>query len=117
MIDLALDATVFIDDPVKEALQEIDVLFNTEQCELIGYTEYGTNWEQFLWQMNPSPQALKSYIEEKIGNDTYYPNLFDVTVDVKVLEGEFRNIYQVLIVLRNSATSTTAEGFRIYQLR
>lgn len=117
MIDLALDATVFIDDPVKEALQEIDVLFNTEQCELLGYTEYGTNWEQFLWQMNPSPQALKSYIEEKIDNDTYYPNLFDVTVDVKVLEGEFRNIYQVLIVLRNSATSTTAEGFRIYQLR
>lgn len=117
MIDLALDATVFIDEPIKAALQEIDMLFNTEQCELLGYTEYGTNWEQFLWQMNPSPQALKSYIEEKIGQETYFPNLFDVTVQVRVLDGEFRNIYQVLIVLRDSPQSTVANGFRIYQLR
>lgn len=117
MIDLALDATIFVDDPIREALQEIDILFNTEQTELLGYSEYGTNWEQYLWQMSPSPHSLKSYIKEKIANETYYPNMFDITIDVKILEGEFRNIYQVLIVLRESATSKTADGFRIYQLR
>ena len=83
----------------------------------MGYSEYGTNWEQFLWQMNPSPNSLKSYIQEKIENETYYPNMFDLTIEVKVLDGEFRNIYQVLIVLRQNEKSNTADGFRIYQFR
>jgi len=117
MIDLALDNSIFINSNVKEALQELDILFNTENSELIGYPEYGSNFEQYLWQMTPSPNALKNYIEELIEKHTLFVKKFDVIVNVNVLEGEYRGIYNVIIILRTSPESKTAAGYRIYQLR
>lgn len=115
--DLALDDTVFIGSDINAALQELDILFNTENTELIGYPMYGTNFEQFLWQLNPSPNALKSYIQEQINKYTIFCRNFDVLITVKILEGEYRNIYNVMIILRRDETTNQASGFRIYQLR
>ena len=117
MIDLALDNIVFVNSNINAALQELDILFNTENTELIGYPTYGTNFEQFLWQMNPSPNALKSYMQEVIRNNTFFCNEFDIAIDVKILEGEYRNIYNVIIVLRTDPKSNKAAGYRFYQLR
>ena len=55
MIDLALDSKIFIDTNIDAALQELDLLFNTENTELIGYPEYGTNFEQFCGQHHHQP--------------------------------------------------------------
>ena len=51
MLDLALDDRIFLNDPIDCAVQELDLILNTNCTELIGYTDYGTNFEQFLWQM------------------------------------------------------------------
>ena len=40
MIDLALTGDIIIDNELDEALQELDILFNTENTELIGYPEF-----------------------------------------------------------------------------
>lgn len=117
MIDLALDESVFINSDLSAALQELDILFNTENTELIGYPMYGVNFEQFLWQLNPSPKSLKSYIEENINKYTFFCKNFNILIDVKVMEGEYRNIYNVIIILRTDQKSNKAAGFRIYQLR
>ena len=117
MTDLALDDSVFIDSNIAAALQELDILFNTENTELIGYPTYGVNFEQFLWQLCPSPNALKSYVEEHIEKFTLFCKDFDVVVKVDVIEGEYRNIYNVMIILRTDPKSNKAAGFRIYQLR
>lgn len=117
MIDLALDNSVFVNSNVNAALQELDILFNTENTELIGYPRFGSNFEQFLWQMNPSPNSLKTYMEELIKNNTVFCNEFDIIIDVNILEGEYRNIYNVIIVLRTDPKSKTAAGYRLYQLR
>ena len=37
MIDLALDGRVMIHSELDEAIQELDLLFNTENTELLGY--------------------------------------------------------------------------------
>ena len=66
MIDLALDSNVFIDSVFDAALQELDIILNTRYTELIGYPKFGTDFEQFLWQLTPSAQSLKRYILEKI---------------------------------------------------
>ncbi len=117
MTDFALDDSVFINSHINAALQELDILFNTENTELIGYPTYGVNFEQFLWQLNPSPKALKSYIEEHIEKYTYFCQDFDVVVNVSVIDGEYRNIYNVMIILRTDPKSKRAAGYRIYQLR
>ena len=59
MLDLALDTRIFINNELDAALQELDMIFNTENTELIGYPQYGTNWYQFLWQLDYSPEDLQ----------------------------------------------------------
>ena len=64
MLDLALDDRIFLNDPIDCAVQELDIILNTNCTELIGYTDYGTNFEQFLWEMTPSVEEIKKYIKE-----------------------------------------------------
>lgn len=113
MIDLAIDSRIFIDSVLDAALQELDMIFNTTNTELIGYPMYGTNWEQFLWQMTPSPNELRRYIVEKMSQSFFLAEM-DTNVDVQVLEGEFRAIYYVKITVK---TKSGKIGYREYQFR
>lgn len=113
MIDLAIDNRIFIENELDEAIQELDMIFNTSNTELIGYPEYGTNWYQFLWQLNASPNSLQSYIYEKI-NDSYFLRQFEVKVQVQVLdEGNAEGIYRVIITVSNKKETK----IRAYNLR
>lgn len=112
MIDLALDSRLFLYDELDWGLQELDLILNTENTELITNYRYGSNMYQFLWQLNPSLDAIKSYIREKI-NLCYYLSKFKVDVDVSILDGELRNIYYVKI----SVYSGNAVKYREYQFR
>lgn len=114
MIDLAIDSRIFINTEIDAALQELDLLFNTENTELIGYPRYGSNFEQFLWQLTPSPDALEQYIKE-LFLSTYWINKLNTDISVKVLEGEYRNIYYVRIIISDPETGES--GYRDYQLR
>jgi hypothetical protein len=113
MIDLAIDGRVFIQSELDEALQELDLLFNTVNTELIGYPTYGTNFEQFLWRLSPSASSVEKYIREKI-QDTYFLARMETDISVEVTGGEIRDIYMVYI------TVTSQEGVtrsRTYSLR
>lgn len=112
MLDLAIDSRVFIYNDVDEALQELDIIFNTENTELIGYPRFGTDFEQFLWQMTPSPDSLRKYISEKIANG-FFLSQMNTDIDVRVLTGEHRAIYHVVITVSNGVNT----GSREYQFR
>lgn len=85
--DIALDNSIFVTDTLKAAMQELDLLFNTEPTELIGDTSYGTFFEQFLWDLQPRESDLKDYITRKITNNTYWVNKYDWEVNVTVNDG------------------------------
>ena len=85
--DIAFDNGVFVTDTLKAAMQELDLLFNTEPTELIGDTQYGTFFEQFLWDLQPRESDLKDYITRKIANNTYWVNQYDWEVSVTVNDG------------------------------
>lgn len=112
MIDLAIDGRIFIDNVLDEALQELDILFNTNNTELIGYPEYGSDFEQFLWQLTPSPIELRKYINDLISNTFYLSQLIS-DIEIEVLTGEYRNIYYVKI----SAAYKNETKYREYQFR
>ncbi len=114
MLDLAIDDKIFIMNKIDAAVQELDMLFNTENTELIGYPSFGTNFEQFLWQMTPSPYELKRYIDEKIA-ETVWLSQLSSSVTVSVLEGEYRKIYNVVVKVIDDENDKTA--IRVYQLR
>ena len=90
----------------------MDILFNTVNTELIGYPEYGSNFEQFLWQITPSPNELRKYINDLLGS-TFYLSQLTNDVVVEVLDGEYRNIYYVKITV----TYNNEIKYREYQFR
>ena len=112
MLDLALDNRIFLDTELDCALQEIDMLLNTENTQLIGYPNYGTEFESFLWTLTPTTHELEKYISEKISSNTHYAANMNVKVSASFLEGEYRSIYYVRIVVEDKSGNI---GTRDYQ--
>lgn len=99
MFDLALDGRVFLNNELDCALQEIDMLLNTENTELIGYPNYGTEFESFLWTLTPTTTEIEKYIKDKLNSDTFFLHKFDYRVIANYMEGEYRSIYYVKILI------------------
>ncbi len=112
MIDLAIDTRVFIDTALDAAIQELDILFNTENTELIGYPEYGTNWLQFLWQLDPSPQDLQHYIYEKL-SDTYFVEQMNPDINVHVLEDDSGDLIYIVEVYLTDGVNERTKSYRL----
>lgn len=101
MIDLALNQDIFIYRPIDEAMQELDILFCTENTELLGNVNYGCNWQQFMWQLTPSVEVLRSYVIDRINKETYYVSQFQHTVEVTTTDDEDGSfIYVVNVTLK-----------------
>ena len=98
ILDFSIDNRIVLTTEFDCALQELDILFNTTNCEVLGNPEYGCNFEQFLWTMTPTTSALQEYIVEKISN-TYFLKKFNPTVEVTTEMGVERDIYYVTIRL------------------
>lgn len=123
--DLALDDSVFATDMTIAALQEIDMIFNTEYTEVLGAPGFGTNFEKYLWNLNPDVSGLKNYVEGLL-KDCYYVSKFPYTVDVEENSPEVvRNIvatndviyrddstYIIIIDLYGNDTNNSLAGKR-----
>lgn len=97
MIDIALFKQGTINTEIELALQELDILFNTNNTEMIGYPEYGTNFLQFLWALSPNINILEQYIDEKIQTQTYYLRNTHYYIDVSYVTAVNENVYVVSI--------------------
>ena len=113
MIDLSLSSNVFVNDSFDAALQELDIILNTRYTELIGYPKFGTDFEQFLWHLNPETESIKEYINEKI-NDTLFLKNYKTDINVNLLKGEYRLIYNLVI---NIYDTNNRVATRKYQFR
>lgn len=115
MLDLAIDDRIILTDPIDCAVQELDLLFNTTCTELIGYTDYGTNFEQFLWNLKPSVEEIDRYIREKV-NNTYFLRSYILDINVKILNGNIRDIYYITIKIKSPDNENKeSQRQRIYQ--
>ena len=116
-LDLALDNRTILTDPLDCAIQELDMLFNTTNTELIGKPEYGTNFEQFLWTLTPTTEALADYVRDKISG-TYFLSQYVTNVEVYTEPGDQRDIYYVQIIIHTTKDDeeTLQKTRRVYML-
>lgn len=98
-MDMALDTSLLIEDPINMAIQELDLLLGTECTELIGTPYYGVSMEQFLWTLTPNVESLKTYLYQKIEENTYWCHYLNIGIDVNIVEGTIRNIYEISLDL------------------
>lgn len=82
--DFAIGNNVFVTDTLQAAMQELDILFNSQPTELLGQSDFGSFFEQFLWDIQPRESDLKDYIKRLIQNNTYWVQQFDWDVTVTV---------------------------------
>ena len=98
MVDFNLDAG----SPIKNGdialiLQQIDILFDTTPKDVLGYEEYGTRYDDYLYKLDISQEALR----QTVLNDLLSLNLFDFSpsVQIHLLQGTEQDIALVEIVL------------------
>lgn len=72
IFDVGLTENVLINNKLDAAIQELDILFNTENTQLLGVPEYGVNFMQFLWSLTPAVDSIERYIKNKITTCTFY---------------------------------------------
>ena len=102
LLDLSLKNNLYIVDIFDAALQELEILFETNNCELLGDSSFGTNFDQYLWSMTPTTTDLKDYISGKLNETTYISKLQrNVTVEFIKDEITYETIYLVKIALYN----------------
>ena len=101
MIDFAcsnkLTDDVTISNDLLCVLQQIDLLFDTDLGDVLGDTNFGTNYDKYLYTVGLSNVSL----ETKITNDLYKLDLmgFVPTVTVSIVEGSQRDIAFIDITL------------------
>lgn len=96
MIDLSIRNNIYNDDDLEEALQELDILFNTENTELLGDINIGINMQPYLWTLTPSTDSLKQYLNSKLMNLTYLQK-FQYNLNVKHYNDDIGSMYHVII--------------------
>lgn len=86
-----------INQDVDLILQQIDILFNTNRRELIGVPSYGTDYDQYLFNLSLSNDAIAYNIQCDLGSIELFG--FTPTVNVGILEGTLNDIILVTIGL------------------
>lgn len=106
MIDFNLnEGEPTINDDVACLIQQINILFDTSYGDLIGDTQYGTDYEQFLYELKLSPEQLA----EEIKQDLYSLDLlgFEPHIKVYLMQGSERDIALIQVDLVRPGESYT----------
>lgn len=116
-IDLALGTGVFTTSVIDEAIQELDLLFSTNNGELIGDPGFGSDFEQFLWTLTPESTEVKKYVISLINNTFYAARMCKTDVNVDCYNGETSSIYIVSINLEypSGLTENERKRTRVYK--
>lgn len=99
MVDISLFEEGVLQSEFDLALQELDILFNTENTQLIGVPNYGMNFEQFLWSLTPSVDSIEKYIKNKITTCTFYLSKMQYDIDASYLYGDGECVYVIKFTL------------------
>jgi hypothetical protein len=98
-MDIGLFDKPIVESEFEMAIQELDVLFNTQNTELIGNPKYGINFLQFLWTIQPDCDALRNYINEKIQMYTLYLRNTRFTINVSTADDSYEAVYVINVIL------------------
>lgn len=115
--DINLDDSngVIITDRIEFLLQEINILFDTSKGEVLGDEEFGTDFEQFIWDLSASNQDISSYVVSSIYNHTTTGSNFNITADTSISYGTESDIIIVKISIQDPM-STSSPINAIYRI-
>lgn len=112
MIDFNLhEGEDLINDATSYVLQQIEILFDTTPGDLLGDLDYGTRYENYLYELKLSEDQLKRAIENDLAEIDlcgYEPN-----VQVFLSQGTERDIALIEINLVSPSGNTIKKAYKI----
>jgi hypothetical protein len=78
-------------------LQQIDILFGTKPKEVLGFEDFGTNYEKYLYDLNISNESIKYSVLSDLNSLDLMG--FNPEVEVYLLQGTEHDIALVTISL------------------
>lgn len=106
LTDISIDKDkVIINDKFDFFLQEIGILFDTAPGEVLGEPTFGTEFENFIWDLKVSNEQISDYIYSAILTKTTSAQYFNISVDTKILYGTQNDIILVSINIRDKETN------------
>ena len=102
ILDLGLSSSkVFITNNLDAFVQELDILFNTNYTELIGYNSFGSNYLTFLHSLQTDTHEIIEYTKNIISNNcTSYPDVnYEVSVNVRYDDDKLERIIVVEVTI------------------
>ena len=103
MLDLALGSQVCLDNVWDCALQELDIIFNTNYTELIGQPKFGSEFMQFLHNLQTTPREIEDYVNMIIKQCYYVTQLHhEVTIGIEYDAANYDRIIYVRITLSDN---------------
>lgn len=97
MIDFDLNNEPVLNNDVSLIFQQIDMLFDTKPREVLGFEDFGTNYDKFLFDLNISNEAIKNEILSDLNKLDLLD--FSPSVEVYMLHGTEHDIALVDIIL------------------
>lgn len=102
---------LLVSNKLSYVLQQIDLLFDTDTNDVLGDSNFGSNYDDYLYTLGISNASL----EQKVINDLYKLDLqgFIPSVSVSIVEGTQRDIAFIDITL----TGTYEEYNKTYMIK
>lgn len=101
------DKKIISSDRFDFILQEISILFDTNPGEVLGDNTFGSNFEEFIWNLKISNTQISEYVKSIIMNQTLTGWYFDIDVDTNILYGTEHDIILVTISIRDPEYDVT----------
>lgn len=88
----------YLEHDVDLVIQEIDMLFDTDEGEVLGDTGYGSDFEKFIWELKVSAEYINGYVTSRISSSIDLHG-FALSVDTSIYEGTQNDIILIRINL------------------
>lgn len=104
MKDICLNTSgVLITKERDLILQQVDILFDTDECEVFGEEHYGCDFRRFLWDLKISNSQISEYTENLIMSNVDLLG-WELDVDTTILEGTNNDIILITITISKELT-------------
>lgn len=98
MVDFSLNSGVaVINSDVDLILQQINLLFDTTPRDVLGYEQYGSQYDKYLYNLKISNESLKQQVLSDINSLELFG--FSASVEVYLLQGTEQDIALIEINL------------------
>lgn len=97
MIDFSrVTSTTTIENTAEFVLQQIDILLDTDKCEVLGEPRFGSDYDKFLYELNISNTYIENYIYNNITENVDLMG-WELSVHVDLMVGTKTDIILVEI--------------------